>query len=99
MRREICGLLFVALLAATALAEGPPRNVILFGWDGAQRNHVNECLERGELPPIIRCDDPDPRLPLRRPHDNGWDRRWVLLKCTNGFAGQNGAVVLSSVGT
>jgi len=27
-----------------------PRNIILIGWDGAQRNHVRECLERGELP-------------------------------------------------
>ncbi len=27
-----------------------PRNVILIGWDGAQRNHVKECLGRGELP-------------------------------------------------
>jgi hypothetical protein len=29
---------------------GPPRNVILIGWDGAQRNHVKESLKRGELP-------------------------------------------------
>ncbi len=28
----------------------PPRNIILIGWDGAQRNHVKECLSRGELP-------------------------------------------------
>ncbi len=27
-----------------------PRNIILIGWDGAQRNHVKECLSRGELP-------------------------------------------------
>ena len=26
-----------------------PKNVILIGWDGAQRNHVKECLGRGEL--------------------------------------------------
>lgn len=32
-----------------AVAE-QPRNVILFGWDGAQRDHVNEALARGELP-------------------------------------------------
>jgi len=31
-----------------------PRNVILIGWDGAQRNHVKECLSRGELPNIKR---------------------------------------------
>jgi len=27
-----------------------PRNIILIGWDGAQRNHVKECLSRGKLP-------------------------------------------------
>jgi len=27
-----------------------PNIVILFGWDGAQRNHVKQCLVRGELP-------------------------------------------------
>ena len=27
-----------------------PQNIILIGWDGAQRNHVDECLRRGELP-------------------------------------------------
>jgi len=25
-------------------------NAILVGWDGAQRDHVRECLQRGELP-------------------------------------------------
>jgi arylsulfatase A-like enzyme len=34
--------------------EGPPRNIILIGWDGAQRAHVMECLQRGELPTIQR---------------------------------------------
>ncbi len=28
----------------------PTRNVILIGWDAAQRNHVKECLARKELP-------------------------------------------------
>ncbi len=31
-------------------ASSSPRNIILIGWDGAQRNHVDECLSRGELP-------------------------------------------------
>jgi hypothetical protein len=30
--------------------EGKPRNIILVGWDGAQRNHVKESLNRRELP-------------------------------------------------
>ncbi|MCS7306617.1 MAG: alkaline phosphatase family protein [Thermoguttaceae bacterium] len=34
--------------------EGPPRNIILIGWDGAQRDHVLQCLERGELPTLKR---------------------------------------------
>jgi len=28
----------------------PPRHAILIGWDGAQRAHVHEMLERGKLP-------------------------------------------------
>ncbi len=28
----------------------PTLNVILIGWDGAQRNHIKECLARKELP-------------------------------------------------
>lgn len=55
------------LAAALALApaglaapgrEGRPRNIVLIGWDGAQRNHVKECLGRGELPNLKKlCDD------------------------------------------
>ena len=33
-------------------AKEKPRNIILFGWDGAQRDHVNECLSRNELPTL-----------------------------------------------
>jgi len=29
-----------------------PSIVLLIGWDGAQRNHVYECLGRGELPAL-----------------------------------------------
>ena len=31
-----------------------PRNVVLIGWDGAQRNHISECLGRGELPNLTK---------------------------------------------
>lgn len=31
-----------------------PKNVILIGWDGAQRQHLKECLARGELPNLQR---------------------------------------------
>ena len=49
--------LLVTIFAAGAAAgetgtAAPPRNVVLVGWDGAQRNHVREALERGELPAL-----------------------------------------------
>jgi predicted AlkP superfamily pyrophosphatase or phosphodiesterase len=31
-----------------------PRNVILIGWDGAQRDHVNQCLADKQLPNLQR---------------------------------------------
>jgi len=34
-----------------------PQNVILFGWDGAQRDHVNDCLSRKELPNLQKLID------------------------------------------
>jgi len=58
MRRKwmpVVSLVLALLMAAPVLAgprDGPPRNIILIGWDGAQRNHVKECLERGELPAL-----------------------------------------------
>ena len=30
--------------------KSPEINAVIIGWDGAQREHVKECLERGELP-------------------------------------------------
>ena len=39
-----------AVKASTQLKQ--PRSIILIGWDGAQRNHVKECLAKGELPNI-----------------------------------------------
>ncbi len=44
--------LLVSGASAQTGREGPPRNVILIGWDGAQRAHVQECLARGELPTL-----------------------------------------------
>jgi len=55
--RKFCLGLLIFLLAigilsganAVAINE-KPKNIILIGWDGAQRNHIKECLSRGELP-------------------------------------------------
>ncbi|UCG50158.1 MAG: alkaline phosphatase family protein [Phycisphaerales bacterium] len=53
----------VFLVAAAALSAGPvgavagadaPRNIVMFGWDGAQREHVQQCLGRGELPTLAK---------------------------------------------
>jgi hypothetical protein len=44
---------FIILIFCTAIplyANDPERNIILIGWDGAQRNHVKEMLDRNELP-------------------------------------------------
>ena len=57
MRTVVNCLFLVAILAFPAMAEkpcrkGPATNIILFGWDGAQREHVQQCLERDELPTL-----------------------------------------------
>ncbi|MHC4983371.1 MAG: alkaline phosphatase family protein, partial [Planctomycetota bacterium] len=51
-----CGLC-PAVLADEASTPESPRNIILFGWDGAQREHVKEALERGELPILKKLAD------------------------------------------
>lgn len=54
-RKVILAGVFLALLpvflqGCGAAQKGErPRNIVLIGWDGAQRNHVKECLGRGEL--------------------------------------------------
>jgi hypothetical protein len=47
-----CSLLLMCAVPGVAQVDrtGKPRNIILIGWDGAQREHVKECLARGELP-------------------------------------------------
>lgn len=54
------------------------------------------ALGGGETPLPFGASDVDPALPLGRPRPIEPGAPWVLLKCTNGFAGQNGAVVLRS---
>ena len=49
--------LSVSVSAPWAAAAEPSVNVILFGWDGAQRDHVNECLKRKELPILQKFVD------------------------------------------
>lgn len=49
--------LSVFVPAQRAAAAEPAINVILFGWDGAQRDHINECLKRKELPTLRKFVD------------------------------------------
>lgn len=62
MRITLTCLCVAAMLAAPAVAENPSRegaatNIILFGWDGAQREHVQQCLKRGELPVLKKLSE------------------------------------------
>jgi hypothetical protein len=44
-------------VSSAAAAAQSPRNVILFGWDAAQREHVKQCLARKELPSLQNIID------------------------------------------
>ena len=50
-------LCLVAVAPPIVQAVERPQNIILFGWDGAQRDHVNECLSRKELPNLQKLID------------------------------------------
>ena len=60
MKRMLAALAACCLLETAALAEPPAAasvapaftSAILIGWDGAQRAHVKEMLDRGELPAL-----------------------------------------------
>ena len=62
--RRLALVAVLVLVATASLAGGlwlaqdvqpsltPPVNVVLIGWDGAQRNHMNELLAAGQLPAL-----------------------------------------------
>jgi len=53
MRFKTILLLFFFVISSAVLnAAVPDKNVILVGWDGAQREHVMQALEKGELPTL-----------------------------------------------
>jgi len=53
----VASMLAVPASAQDASPAAPPQNIILFGWDGAQREHVHQCLERGELPTLKKLSE------------------------------------------
>lgn len=53
----VLAIFFIVICVSPAPAGGipeGPENVVLIGWDGAQRDHVRECLEQGRLPNLQR---------------------------------------------
>ena len=46
-------ILAVVGFVPAAQAADSGKNVILIGWDGSQRNHVNEMIEKKELPNLV----------------------------------------------
>jgi len=52
-----CIVFMCLLIPVIGFAAERPQNVVLIGWDGAQRDHVNECLARNELPSLQRLID------------------------------------------
>lgn len=54
-RRFLSVLVVLSILwgAAQALAAEPPRNILVIGWDGAQRDHMKEMVARNELPNLV----------------------------------------------
>ena len=40
--------------AAQPQPQKMPRNILLIGWDGCQRDHLKECIARGEVPNLVQ---------------------------------------------
>jgi precorrin-6B methylase 2 len=54
----VCAVMVLAgLVMPGGAAVEHPQNVILIGWDGAQREHVDQCLARKELPSLQKLID------------------------------------------
>lgn len=51
--KQVCYFVISCVILQLCLGKTPhlsAKNVILIGWDGAQREHLKECLSRNELP-------------------------------------------------
>jgi 3-oxoacyl-(acyl-carrier-protein) synthase len=55
------------------------------------------AIANASIPASVRLGESDPALPIGRVPLSLGAGPWTLLKCTNGFGGQNGAFVLGSV--
>jgi hypothetical protein len=45
--------LTIKAFVSTSVYEKSTRNIVLIGWDGAQRNHLKEMIYRGEVPNLM----------------------------------------------
>jgi predicted AlkP superfamily pyrophosphatase or phosphodiesterase len=41
------------ILSFASIAQDAPKNIVLIGWDGAQREHLHQMIDRGELPNLV----------------------------------------------
>jgi hypothetical protein len=63
LKKSFIFLMILGLVAVIPSAVGAekksdqPRNIVLIGWDGAQRNHVKECFSRNELPNLKKLSE------------------------------------------
>ena len=47
------GLFALCLICTAALADDAPRNIVLIGWDGCQRNHLKGMIASNEAPNLM----------------------------------------------
>ncbi|HEV8702340.1 MAG TPA: beta-ketoacyl synthase N-terminal-like domain-containing protein [Candidatus Polarisedimenticolia bacterium] len=55
------------------------------------------AMRQGRIPEAARCVEPDPALSIGPPRPGPLLADGLILKCTNGFGGQNGAMVLRAM--
>ncbi len=56
-----------------------PQNIILIGWDGAQREHVKECLRQGKLPNLQRLISRGALVDIEIKHTTDTKAGWVQI--------------------
>jgi hypothetical protein len=56
LRKSICllaAIILISLIGSALAVAKTPRNIILIGWDGTQREHLKEMIARGEVPNLM----------------------------------------------
>jgi arylsulfatase A-like enzyme len=65
-RKYLVWMILAGFLFCSSLPAEPktPRNIIVIGWDGAQRNHVKEMIARNELPNLVALCNEGKRIDI-----------------------------------